>query len=369
MLKLIDRYIIVEWLMALSVGTLLIAGIFVGTEEYKQVMSLICDSGVSPNTAITITALELPGIVVFTLPAGVMIATLFALFRQGRDSEITALQCAGVSTLRIMRPYLVVAFAACLFSYALTEYVVPQARRTASRMLVIAAVNCELPRTRNSLTIMQASDAKKGAVDRIVLVGRYLKKELQNVFVFDFTNPKLIQLIWSQAGTWHRGQWNLLNGHIYSLGSQGVDNQTSHFQKMIIDGINKAVRKFEGVGPLPDEVPTSELARRIEAKRAAGKEPTSQELSTYLRRYSQPAACVLVAFAAFPLALMRRRSKRSSIGFAYGGMLLLAYFLVHTFTLELGYAGRMDPYLAAWLPGGLLALVGVILFGIRSTFK
>ncbi|HEY9788510.1 MAG TPA: LptF/LptG family permease [Candidatus Obscuribacterales bacterium] len=364
MLKLVDRYIFAEFLMALSVGTLLIAGVFVGTDEYRKIMSLICDCGVEPKLALTISALEMPGIFVWCLPAGVMMATLVVLFRQSRDSELLALQCAGVSTFRLMRPFLLLAAAACILSFTLTECIVPQARFTATRLLVIGALNCELPRTRNQLTFMEADESNK-KLNKIVLVGNYLRKQLQNVLIFDLSNPEVVKLIWSQAGVWNRGQWNLINGHIYNLYKEAADKHTSHFESMVVDGISKRARTFEGGGPLPQETSTSELRRQIKALEAHNK-PVPPALKTnYLRRYSQPAACILVALAAFPLALTRRRS-RTAICLVYGGILLFAYFLLAVMAIQMGELGILNPWIAAWMPGALLSSVGLIILFIRT---
>ncbi len=67
---------------------------------------------------------EIPFIMTLTIPIGILPAYLLTLGRFSTDSEITALKSCGVSTLRIIRPGIVMGMIVMLFSFVFTEKVV-----------------------------------------------------------------------------------------------------------------------------------------------------------------------------------------------------------------------------------------------------
>mgnify|MGYP001367852233 FL=1 len=67
-MKLYDRYIMLETLQVLAVGTFAILGIFYGTAEFKNVIDMMTASGLSLQTVMTIMALQLPTGMLYCLP-------------------------------------------------------------------------------------------------------------------------------------------------------------------------------------------------------------------------------------------------------------------------------------------------------------
>ena len=80
-MKLYDRYIMLETLQVLAVGTFAILGIFYGTAEFKNVIDMTTASGLSLQTVMTIMALQLPTGMVYCLPSGVVMAVMLVLIR------------------------------------------------------------------------------------------------------------------------------------------------------------------------------------------------------------------------------------------------------------------------------------------------
>jgi lipopolysaccharide export LptBFGC system permease protein LptF len=100
-MKLYDRYIMLETLQVLAVGTFAIIGIFYGTAEFKNVLDMTTASGLSLQTVLLIMVLQLPTGMVCCLPSGVVMAVMLVLIRSSRDCEVMALQLLGVPLLRV----------------------------------------------------------------------------------------------------------------------------------------------------------------------------------------------------------------------------------------------------------------------------
>jgi lipopolysaccharide export system permease protein len=359
--KLLDRYIAIQFVEILALGTLLIAGIFFGTYEFKRILSLMFECGIPWQSGLMTTALQLPYTCVYCLPAGVLISTMYVLLRQGMDSEIVVLRTTGVSLGRILRPFFALGLICTSISFALNEFVVPTARRTANTLLVVAAYNSELPAACNWSGGAQFGDREQ---QKILLVGSFAQRHLCNVVLLDFTQKDIIQLIWSRLGSWQRGNWNLFDGHIYRLSSNDDDVRSSRFSRMVIPGMSQFAVDLSQQRYLPSELTTVELARRIDSIKAAGKHVDPELIRRLHKRFAQPLACLLLVVAAAPLCLLGRRS-RGTFGYIYGGTIIAAFFLLQNISAALGENGRLDPVVSSWMPSVALALFGAGLLYVR----
>jgi lipopolysaccharide export LptBFGC system permease protein LptF len=364
MLKVIDRATIVETLLLMGAGVLLIAGIFFGTSEFKYIFSLIFNIGMLPATALSISALQMPGTIVQTLPTAVIVSTALVLLRRGYDGELIGLAVSGVNPVRAFIPLLCIALGASLFSFALSEYVVPKSRRLSNGLLYIGVLNSELPRARDSMTLLR-SDSDTGPINHVFLIGKYLKQNLENVVVLDFSKSGEPKVIWSKKGVWKTGRWILLDGNMYEIGSVSEGRKTMHFDQLSFDAIGMKIDEILSQGPLPQELPASALREKINQLEKRGVEPPASMLVRYYRRYSQPASCLLVSLAALPLLVVQRR-RNLHAGFAYIGLVVLFFFLMQQSTISLADHGRLNPLLAAWLPAIFIAGLGIAGFCLRQ---
>src|SRR3990167_1683843 len=122
--RLIDRYILGELFKPFLAGVLAFMIIMISNTLYIF-MELIVKSNIDPGTVGRMLAFNLPAIVVVTLPVAYMFATLLALGRLGRDSEIIALRAAGVSLNRVIASVILASILISAIGWGLQEKVVP----------------------------------------------------------------------------------------------------------------------------------------------------------------------------------------------------------------------------------------------------
>lgn len=366
MFSILDRSTISETWQTLVIGIVLVAGVFFATAEFQKIMTLICDLGIESNTAILITCLQLPNTVVFCLPAGMLLATGLVLWRKTFDYEILALSVAGADTLRIIRPFIVLSIAAATVSFILSDSIVPESRRIANKLFFTGALNSNLPKSEACLTFMQYDQTSQDArLKQILVAGKNMDRELKNVVIFDMSHSKVPKVIWAKTGTWCRGQWQLQDGYIYELFSAEARRINSHFQRFTVDAIGRFMDKVESRGPLPTELTTRELRNEIQKYESQGKPVPNVVMIRYLRRFSQPISCLFLAFAALPFCVATPR-KRSYLPLAYIGIVVTVYFIVQQICLSLGDNSRLSPEIAAWAPGLLPLIIGLIAYFIAK---
>ncbi len=357
---IIDRYILSEIVKFLGMGILLIAGVFFATAEFRNVLNLICDIGINPMTALSITALQLPNTFVYCLPAGIILSSCLIILKLSQERNLIAVTLTGSHQARVLVPIFAFALFSSILSFVMSDELVPHCRRTATKLLLAGALSSELPICRNLTTLFQRDTDTN--TNRLMLVGRYLKRNLENVVLFDLSkNKNERHIVWAKTGQWNRGRWQLDTGRVYDLAPNGGNTRVQSFDRMEVDGIGKIIDKMDKEGPLPTDQPTAELKRDIDKIYSKGQTPPPATLLRYFRRFSQPASCLLVVFIALPLLNVSGR-RSGYFGLAYSGVAVALYFFIQQMTLAAGDVGMIAPLLAAWLPGVVALLPGLTLF-------
>ncbi|TRC76423.1 LPS export ABC transporter permease LptF [Mesorhizobium sp. WSM4310] len=127
-MKVVERYIMrrtfVVFLAAL-VWTLAI----VWTTQVLAKIDLVTDSGQSSLTFFEVAALILPSIVPIVVPFALVVAVAQTLSVMNSDSELAVVNAAGASRWTIVRPIMLLALAASVFSFAVDNGIDPYARQ------------------------------------------------------------------------------------------------------------------------------------------------------------------------------------------------------------------------------------------------
>jgi hypothetical protein len=82
-------------------------------------------------------------------------------------------------------------------------------------------------------------------------------------------------------------------------------------------------------------------------------------------RYALPLECLLAVLIAAPLGIVYNR--RGAIGGVTAAIVILVLMIMmHHFFVVLGKGMRMNPFVAPWVPDGILGIVGLVLLYYRS---
>lgn len=136
-MKVVERYVlrrVFEFFVAALFWTLAI----VWTTQVLARIDLVTDSGQSALTFFEIATLILPSIIPIVVPFALLIAVAQTLTVMNTDSELVVISAAGSSRLTIIRPVMLLALVASIFSFAVDNGVDPYARER-GRYLVAEA--------------------------------------------------------------------------------------------------------------------------------------------------------------------------------------------------------------------------------------
>lgn len=374
-MKLYDRYIMLETLQVLAVGTFAILGIFYGTAEFKNVIDMTTASGLSLQTVMTIMALQLPTGMVYCLPSGVVMAVMLVLIRSSRDCEVMALQLLGVPLLRVLAPFLVMGFVSSSAAFLISEYAAPQCRDLARRLFIIAANKAQRPfPERSELRLEEkADDGRVLSTSKIIELGKEQVvaagqgKKVSTLVCFDLTDKNVIKLVYAGSAQWLNCAWTLHDGRIFELfdtsqprqefAGSGVQMQFASMQLPFVVQSDKTIgMNFKTTL----DKTTGELWGNIKLLQKASIVVPPYLFLQYHRRFSYPLSCFFLVLAAAPMVLFRKR-KGADFSLIYGGFLIVSFFLLQEITTALAVNGRLDGTLAAYLPLMVLTASGFLL--------
>ncbi|PAQ04593.1 LPS export ABC transporter permease LptF [Mesorhizobium temperatum] len=127
-MKVVERYIM-RRALAVFLAALIWTLAIVWTTQVLARIDLVTDSGQSALTFFEVAALIIPSIVPIVVPFALVVAVAQTLSAMNSDSELAVLNAAGASRWTIVRPIILLALAASIFSFAVDNGVDPYARQ------------------------------------------------------------------------------------------------------------------------------------------------------------------------------------------------------------------------------------------------
>ena len=363
--RILDRYVQRDLWVPFCLGAALLT-FFLIVDRIFQLTDLVVTKGVPLPMVLGLLVFMLPSFLAHTLPMALLVAVLLVLGRLAGDLEVVALKAAGVSPLRLFRPFLLAACLVALATGLLTLWLNPLANRTFERQLV------KIVQTRAASAIKErVFNTTFGQLVLYVDEVSPSQVALYRVLVSDERDPKLSRIITAREGRLFTDEENnritlrLLDGAINE--SDPKELERYRYATFGLYDLNLAVdAPFKGAPRVQKPEQNLTLRRLLAASDDLRRKkqivaPYEVELH---KRFALPLAAVVFILVGFPLAIRMERGGRA---IALGGSLAIitAYYMV-LITLE-GFAqkGWMAPRAAIWAPTVLFGSIGLVL--LRST--
>ena len=134
-IRILDKYIFSEVFQTFIFGICAFSAVFIGSGTLFRIAQYITDYGASLSAVTKIFIFSLPGVVIWTFPMSMLLASLLTFGRLSGTSEITAMKSCGISFYRIATPAVVLGFFVSIFAMAFNEYAVPWANEAYNNVL------------------------------------------------------------------------------------------------------------------------------------------------------------------------------------------------------------------------------------------
>jgi len=354
--RVLYRYILREYLkiFALSLSSLILIYLVV---LFFQKMDVFIKYHAPFHLIFKYLLFKIPEVIFqWTLPYGVLLATLLTLGIFSRQSEITAMKAGGVSLYRITFPLFLFAFLVCVVSFVGNEYLVPYGNLKTQYILSVKVRKEPDQSFFKNYKIWLRSDTQ---ILNIQLLDRK-NKALKGVTIYQFNDQfGCIRRIDAREAKWNGSSWRLSDGAIRDFDTKGATRMTPF--KEIEFPLKEKWESFQRIERESGQMSYSELRTYIQRIQAAGYDAT-RYLTDLYAKLSYPFLNVVMVLIGIPFALKTGRSGGVALGIGLSVMIGFTYGVIFYIFLSFGKSGILPPLLSAWTPTILFGLTGVFTF-------
>jgi LPS export ABC transporter permease LptF/LPS export ABC transporter permease LptG len=355
--KALDRYTIAAVLPYLALALLVLSAILL-IQQTTKFAEVLGSSSAPLRLATEVTLNLLPNILIFTLPMSVLVGVATGFGQLGHDSELTAIQAAGVGTYRIILPPLLLGLLFSLLTFYVGFWVAPAAAKNLRDIgLQIAFYKLESPvDPRSFYTGMQG---------KVIYVREGDKETGQwgRIFMHWQEPDGQVRLVTARTGrldfSGERTELVLEDARMTTLPAGGAE--------AIARGEHVTVERSESMRVRDERLDTGRgaLARRMQEREPEFDEMGLRQLSKKVRtsdniadhreatialhkRLALSFSPIVFAFFGAALGLRTGRGGRSQ-GILLSLASMLLYYLLSLAGEQLGRAGTLPPILGSWL--------------------
>lgn len=354
-MKIIDRYLIKQFLLTIIFGLLAFTLIFVVIDMMENLDDFI-DQNVQLTIILNYYLVFIPEIIKLITPVAVLFAALFTAGKAANLSEITAIKASGVSLFRFMLPFLITTVFVALLSIYFAGYVVPHANTV--------KVNLERKYLNRGFVFMGSNIFFKDSPTKIVNIAYFDNTQNQahrvSIQEFDIANPTvMISRVDANTMTYDSTtrNWVVENGakRFFSISKESA----SYFNQLTISDLNFHPEDLASKQQKPEEMNLDELKKLINSQMREGTDPKST-LIEYYSRFSFSMASIVVVLFGIPLAATKRRRGGLAVQIGINILVTFVYLVFMKISQAFGKNGALDPMLTAWFANLVFLIAALI---------
>ena len=337
-------------------GVFVFTTIIFASDTFITLIKQIAKFGIPFKVAFILILLNLPSVIVMTIPMGVLLATVMTLNKLSLSSEITVMRACGIGLNRIAKPIFIFAIVMSLSSFFINESIVPVMASQSKTLALWALGQKNIPDGKQNFVFKELSD--NGVLKRLFYVGSCKKKTLYNVTVLDNSKEGTIQVLQAREGKTSPEGWQFEKGAAYTIGNDGQVLNTTLFDTSVVKfgldlskEMNRNVAKEYNFTGLLKYLASGDIS------------PEDRRVYTIelFDKIALPLTTIVFVLVGVPLAITPPRV-RYNRGFLFSILIIFAYYVVRALSLSFGEAGSLAPFLAAWLPNIVLTVWGTWLY-------
>ncbi len=400
LVKTLDRYILRQLIAVTFLGVLSLTLLMLLGQLFKELHSLLVESGAPPTIVIDFILQVIPFSLTFSVPWGFLTAVLLVYGRLAADNELTSMRMAGLSLWRLSVPAIGMGIALSALCYYINIEVAPRGKNAMSDLVMKAAMD-------NPKALLRSSqDATKLDKVQLYIEGRSGDR-LVGVHIFPLRDAKgnaVADFDAMHAESATVGNFDIKTRQLELTLNNTTIEQTKGNESVLPTignmslSVHIPIRTHRKLKPnrftnaeISDVLEHLEVLRPINRKRmnhyvqAASAAPTFpcatqlwaeayEDTERYqsamneknerafrtegIQRASFACACIVFSLIGVPLAITARR-RDTSTGFAIGILVAAIYFVALVFCELSRKAPGITPYIVLWVPNILCAAFAI----------
>jgi lipopolysaccharide export system permease protein len=290
-----------------------------------------------------------PQFIFWSFPIAALLAGVFTIQPMTVHREVMAAKAGGISFHRLVAPIFVLGFLLTGAGLALAELVPHTNTRSAE-----LRGDRERRQAWRSNAVYITDQGESLAFRRLTatdgrMVGVVIFRQAREA------GEPAVHIVADEARWTEEQGWVLWNGYVRELDAGG-EERIERFQEIPYDRLTEHPDDLVETVRDEDEMTRAQLAALSDRVTRSGGDPGRLEVKREQRLAIPVATLVIILFGA-PLATSSKRGGAAfGIGLALGTTIL--YLVLFRVSGAFGYAGVLDPRLAAWLPNAAFLVAG-----------
>ncbi len=358
-MRIADRYALRHLILPSLIGLAVFACIMLAEVAWR-ISGMMAGSHVTMGTLAMYFLLNVPRVVVWSIPVALLLGVSMAMTGMERHGEITAMRCGGVGLARIQTPWIVLGAAAAGLAIWMTQYVVPDTTERADQLFEQMTFQAPVAKLAYD-QLFRSPDGRLFYVKKMDAE----KNVLEDVAIWHTDRQgRVRQIDLARQARVEGRQWVLLKGYsrLFAADGRPLGVPTEFTRRPVV--LWAAIQQYYSDKRTPYEMSITEIQDLTRVLEAGGKD--AHQLMVHLHfKYSIPCAAFIFVLLAAPLAHKYARMG-SFAGIVLAIVILFLYNGVRSWTLALGLAGSMPPVVAGWLPNVIFGAVGVWLVSVQK---
>ncbi|MDP8245961.1 MAG: LptF/LptG family permease [Candidatus Hinthialibacter antarcticus] len=369
MLKLIHRITFIELLGAVGEGVVLFTFVFL-LRRLFNLTELLVAGRASMTTTIELVSSLLPSIILLTLPMAVLLATMMVYGRLVQENEFTALRSVGYSPFQLLVP-------AIILGLILTMMLLWWGHRIAPKGLrIVRETAADVLKNAATAGIRPSQFSHLG--DMIISARGVNGGKMSHLKLFEERDGRIAGVISSPSASIGYSPENssisftLDDGRLHQMPHPERDVLIDFDRMTFSIGIPALLNKFARTGPEEQRYSGAELKHKTAELWQGYDQETNEKTKRWFfkkakqmqmeqsRRYSLPAAALIMAVIGSLLGMLSGYGKRSS---CYGLTILVIflYYNLLNFGKTMVEDGAISPWLGLWTPNFIAAIFALYL--------
>jgi len=323
--------------------------------------------GVHPFQLAKMMLYLLPGMILFALPAVLLMSVFVAFHRLSNDNELQAMKTSGISLYQMLPSVVLISFAGFMVALFLSSSAGPWGRKAFKDFVFTIA------HSRADLGIQERifCEPFKGIT---FYVSHFAPEErtMKDVFLVDRRDPAVTTTIVAGEGRIDSQEKlrlitvRFFDGTIFVADKKQEEGRTITFRTYDLGiGLDDILPALAGREKDPKEMSFEELRKAL--SRSAGQDSRKHEVLVELtERFSIPLAVFLMGLIGAPLGAQLRAGGRL-VGIVVSLMVFLLYYLLLVGMRNVGETGFLTPAVGSWVP--VLFLLCACLYLMKRSEK
>ncbi len=353
-MKLLDRYIIKKFLSTFFFAIILIISLAIVIDLTEKMEDFLEKQPPLKSILFDYYLNFIPFYTNLFMFLFIFIAVVFFTSKMAGHTEIVAILSNGISFRRLLKPYFMAAFVLAIFSFVLSNFIIPPANK----------IRLKFEDTYINGTYYNNERNIHKQIEPGIFIYMESFKTISNTgykfSIEKFEGKVLKSKLMSQLARWkdEDKSWEINNYRIREFTDKGETLRTGSTLDTVLnitpeDFINRDKDKMT--------LNYFELNELIADKKMRGE----TDINSYLLEKHQRTA---FPFSTFVLTLIgvsvasRKRRGGTGLNLGIGLLISFSYIFFMQISAQFSLKGNLQPWLSAWLPNMIFAVVAVIIY-------